>query len=395
MSLDLDRSAWRRVKFGDVVRNVNESVRDLSEAGIERVIGLDHLDPGELRITRWGDASEETTFTRRVKPGQVLFGKRRAYQRKTAYADFAAVCSGDILVFESADPNTLEPQLLPFLAMTDSFYERALQTSAGSLSPRTKWADLAKFEFDLPPLDQQRRIADLLWSIEQQREAISNLRFATTCLISCWLDRQVKSLMSTDQSSVGNAIEKGKVRMQTGPFGTTLSASEFGRGGTPVIHPANIRDGRIHPDLDSTLPDSVLPRVSKWQVVAGDVVLMRKGDVGRSALVTSDEAGWVLSSDCISVRSLNHKELDPAFLQIMLAAPSQQLELLRRAPGTTMPGINEKSLAALLLPQVDLQAQQRVRSEFDQMKGVLGVVDHDLFEVGELLHATLAEVWNT
>lgn len=394
MSLDLDRSTWKRVKFSDMADNISDRVDDPSKAGVDRYVGLEHLDPGSMTVSRWGSPDDVDATKLRFVPGDIIFGRRRAYQKKVSRADFEGICSAHAMVLR-ARPELVDPDFLPVFLSSDYFLDRAIQISVGSLSPTVNWKTLKAQEFDLPPLDQQRRIADLLWSIEQQREATSNLRFATTCLISCWLDRQVKSLMSTDQSSVGNAIEKGKVRLQTGPFGTALSASEFGRGGTPVIHPANIRDGRIHPDLDSTLPDSVLPRVSKWQVVAGDVVLMRKGDVGRSALVTSEEAGWVLSSDCISVRSLNHQELDPAFLQIMLAAPSQQLELLRRAPGTTMPGINEKSLAALLLPQVDLQVQQRVLSEFDQMKGVLGVVDHDLFEVGELLHATLAEVWNT
>lgn len=394
MSLDLDRSTWKRVKFSDMADNISDRVDDPSKAGVDRYVGLEHLDPGSMTVSRWGSPDDVDATKLRFVPGDIIFGRRRAYQKKVSRADFEGICSAHAMVLR-ARPELVDPDFLPVFLSSDYFLDRAIQISVGSLSPTVNWKTLKAQEFDLPPLDQQRRIADLLWSIEQQREATSNLRFATTCLISCWLDRQVKSLTSTDQSSIGSAIEKGKVRLQTGPFGTALSASEFGRGGTPVIHPANIRDGRIHPDLDSTLPDSVLPRVSKWQVVAGDVVLMRKGDVGRSALVTSEEAGWVLSSDCISVRSLNHQELDPAFLQIMLAAPSQQLELLRRAPGTTMPGINEKSLAALLLPQVDLQVQQRVLSEFDQMKGVLGVVDHDLFEVGELLHATLAEVWNT
>lgn len=135
MTLSLDRSEWQRVKFGDVVRNVNDNVKDPAGIGIKRLLGLEHLDPGELRIQRWGDLAPESTFTRRVRPGQTLFGKRRAYQRKTAYAEFDAVCSGDILVFESADSSRLLPELLPFVAMSDAFYAMALETSAGSLSP--------------------------------------------------------------------------------------------------------------------------------------------------------------------------------------------------------------------------------------------------------------------
>nr|WP_246280260.1 restriction endonuclease subunit S [Nocardioides daedukensis] len=123
------------------------------------------MDPGELKIGRWGSTEDGTTFTRRVKPGQTLFGKRRAYQRKVAYAEFDAVCSGDIYTFE-ADETQMLGEFLPFLVQSNEFFDHALDTSAGSLSPRTNWRDLADFEFDLPPLDEQKRIGDLLWAIE-------------------------------------------------------------------------------------------------------------------------------------------------------------------------------------------------------------------------------------
>lgn len=155
MSLKLDKSTWMRVAFGDVVRNVNETVKNASGNGIDRVIAMEHMDPGELKIERWGDLADETTFTRRVRPGQTLFGKRRAYQRKVAYAEFDAICSGDIYTFV-ADETRMLGEFLPFLVQSDSFFEHALATSAGSLSPRTNWRELADFAFDLPPLEVQR-----------------------------------------------------------------------------------------------------------------------------------------------------------------------------------------------------------------------------------------------
>src|SRR5690606_15253890 len=113
----------KRVKFGQVVRLNRETCKDPASEGIERVIGLEHLEPGDLRVRSWADVSDGTTFTNRVRSGQVLFGKRRAYQRKLAVADFDAICSGDIYVFESADPTRLLPELLPYICQTDAFFE--------------------------------------------------------------------------------------------------------------------------------------------------------------------------------------------------------------------------------------------------------------------------------
>ncbi|NMM34974.1 MAG: hypothetical protein HHJ13_13435 [Phycicoccus sp.] len=194
MSLDLDRSTWTHVRFGDVVKNRNETVRDTESLGIDRVIAMEHLDPGELKINSWGDTADGTTFTRRVRPGQTLFGKRRAYQRKAAFAEFGAICSGDILVFE-ADPTHLLPTFLPFLVQSEGFYNHALGTSAGSLSPRTNWKDLAKYEFDLPPLAEQERIAGLLWSVEHsirsQRKLVSTAEAVAGPLMSATASDEV------------------------------------------------------------------------------------------------------------------------------------------------------------------------------------------------------------
>jgi type I restriction enzyme M protein len=171
------RSKWQRVRFGDVVQNVNETERCPAEMGIERFIGLEHIEPGSLHIRSWGNVEEGTTFTRRCRPMQVLFGKRRAYQRKVAVAEFDAVVSGDIYVFAPKNDRLL-PEILPFLCMSERFFQHAVGTSAGSLSPRTNWKNLAQFEFGLPPLDQQRRIAEMLWAlnevVEKWRETNQN-----------------------------------------------------------------------------------------------------------------------------------------------------------------------------------------------------------------------------
>ena len=155
------KKRWPKVAFGDVVRLSKERSRNPEEDGFERFIGLEHIDPCDLKVRRWGDIADGVTFTNVFLPGQVLFGKRRAYQRKVAVADFSGVCSGDIYVFEPKDGRLL-PELLPFLCQTDAFFEHAVGTSAGSLSPRTNWKSLADFKFALPPLEEQRRIVRLL-----------------------------------------------------------------------------------------------------------------------------------------------------------------------------------------------------------------------------------------
>lgn len=163
--LYVDKTHWKKYKFDEVCRQVNEATKDPVADGLDHVVGLEHIEPNNLHITRWDTLEKETTFTRKFKKGQVLFGRRRAYQRKVAYAEFDGICSGDILVFEAIEEVFL-PELLPFLIQSEGFFQKALATSAGSL-PRTKFKELADYEFFLPPKAEQKRLAELLWAADE------------------------------------------------------------------------------------------------------------------------------------------------------------------------------------------------------------------------------------
>jgi len=173
-----DVETWERVAFGKVVQNKNENTSNPSLEGLSRVVGLDHMDSESLPLVRWSeldDLPDGTTFTRRFHAGQVLFGKRRSYQKKVSFPDFDGVCSGDILVFQSLDSKRLLPGFLPLLVQSDPFTEFAISTSAGSLSPRTKWSDLAKFEFFLPSLNNQEEIVEIISAIDKVIEGYRKL----------------------------------------------------------------------------------------------------------------------------------------------------------------------------------------------------------------------------
>jgi len=170
--LSIDKTNWTPVKFGDVVFEPKENAKDIYNEGIEHVVGLEHIDSENIHLTRSGKLEETTTFSKKFKEGDVLFGRRRAYLKKAALASFDGICSGDITVFR-AKKNLLS-ELLPFIVNNEKFFDYAIKHSAGGLSPRVKFKDLANYEFLLPPKGQQAQLAELLWAmdevIERERE---------------------------------------------------------------------------------------------------------------------------------------------------------------------------------------------------------------------------------
>lgn len=163
------------VKLGDVARESRlkwtKSKQDVP------IVGLEHLIPDEIRFDAY-DINTDNTFSKRFVKGQVLFGRRRAYQRKAAIAEFDGICSGDITVIQAIE-GKMVPELLPFIIQTPVFFDYANRGSAGSLSPRVKWEHLADYEFELPPLEEQKILADKLWAAYRLKEAYKKLLVAT------------------------------------------------------------------------------------------------------------------------------------------------------------------------------------------------------------------------
>ena len=164
--------ATSKVKLGEVAEEVRGNWR--GETKDVPIVGLEHLDPDEIWLKRWEVNPDENTFSKVFRKGQLLLGRRRVYQKKLSVASCDGICSGDITVI-AAKGDKILPELLPFYLRSERFFDYAMQGSAGSLSPRVKWAHLADYEFDLPPIEKQRELAELLWAANDLKESYKKL----------------------------------------------------------------------------------------------------------------------------------------------------------------------------------------------------------------------------
>lgn len=163
-----DHSDWEELRFGDFALNISEHIEP-SETDAETYVGLDHLDSDSIHIRRKGVPSDVKGIKLKVYKGDVIFGKRRAYQRKAAVADFDGICSAHAMVIR-ANPEKIAPRFFPFFLHSNVFMSRAVEISEGSLSPTIKWKTLSEQKFRLPPYPIQEKIADLLWLADELEE---------------------------------------------------------------------------------------------------------------------------------------------------------------------------------------------------------------------------------
>ena len=181
---------------------------------LDRYVGLEHLDPESLNLRRWGSPSDVIGEKLHFWRGDIIYGKRRAYQRKLAVAEFEGICSAHAMVLR-ARPDVCLPELLPFFMQSEIFNQRAVEISVGSLSPTINWSALARQEFPLPPVDEQRRIADLLWAADDEKDSFGQL-FDELCKLEASMKLSIFSA-NHHKIKLGNLVESGKLSFKTGP----------------------------------------------------------------------------------------------------------------------------------------------------------------------------------
>lgn len=362
------KAGWTTVAFGDVVRLSTERSSNPESDGFERFVGLEHIEPGDLRIRRWGDITDGTTFTSVFRPGQVLFGKRRAYQRKVAVADFSGVCSGDIYVLEPKGKDLLA-ELLPFICQTDAFFEHAVGTSAGSLSPRTNWTSLSGFEFALPPIEEQRRLTAGFKALELSRRTLVGLREAAENA-----RRGLLREFFAGRSDLPTAPAKEVGHIQLGQQRHPKFAS--GDNVRPYLRVANVFDGWIdYGDIERM--HFPCDELDKFELQVGDI-LLNEGQslelVGRSAIYDGGYPGMCFQKTLLRFRCSERllPEYAQAYFQFCLYGGVFARIAVQTTSVAHLTAVRFKDLPIPLAPVTDQEwLVDRVRQFDDQIACVV------------------------
>ena len=170
-----------RYKFDQIATNSTEKKKPV-ESDRLTYLGLEHLDSGSLKVTRFGSEVAPVGEKLVMRKGDVLFGKRRAYQKKVAIAPFDGIFSAHGMVLRPK-ANVIDPDFFPLFISSDYFLDSAIKISVGSLSPTINWQDLRELEFELPDLASQKKLAAILWSINDTIDSYKQLISATDDLV--------------------------------------------------------------------------------------------------------------------------------------------------------------------------------------------------------------------
>lgn len=168
-------------RFEEIAHNIND--KKMPVPGDEKTyIGLEHLDTGSLQVTRWGQDVVLTGEKLVMKKGDVLFGRRNTYLRRAAIAPHDGIFSAHGMIFRPKT-DVIDADFFPFFIASDYFMDEAIKISVGSLSPTVNWGALKKLEFDIPSMEEQKRLAKILTAAEETRQAYKKLIKQTDDLV--------------------------------------------------------------------------------------------------------------------------------------------------------------------------------------------------------------------
>jgi len=386
-----DRKGWKRVRFGDVVRVLKEQV-DPASGEVERYVAGEHMETENVHIRRWGNVGDGylgPAFIRRFRKGQVLYGSRRTYLKKVAVAEWDGVTANTTLVLEAIEGKLLQC-LLPWLMLSERFTRHSVQESKGSTNPYINWPDIAKFEFDLPPLDQQRRIAEILWAVDRCSSAMFETQIAAENYSSKFLRDSFEQL--TDGRirfhSIRELIEAKVIDPpQDGNHGELHpTAKDYVDDGVPFIMANDIRDGSLQLENAKRIPMILARQLRIGFARAGDVLLTHKGTVGLTAVVPAEVNDFVMLTPQVTYyRVTDLTQLRRDFLLASLRSHQFQGILANRAKQSTRAYIGILAQRELPVMIPDLREQDRILSQLREAEVVIASCKQQMFALSTLI----------
>lgn len=361
----MSKEGWTTVTLGDIAENISVRVDDPSESGLDRFVGLVHLDSGSVTVSRWDSAESVTSTMKRFQAGDVLLARRNAHLRRASAVDFEGVCSGDAYVLREK-PDAIVPGLLKYILNTNRFWEYAIANADGSMSTRVKWKSLENYKFRLPNKETQNSLRELmdgslnnylcnmailkhlnnsLFSVANSmfgRYGLQNSKFGKVPLAS-----QLVSLEECSSISLGLTLNARKDKG---------IATKF-----PYLRVANV--GRYELSLENV---KILPchptKFESKKLLRWDILVVEghadKRQIGRASIWNDEIQDITHQNHIYRVRFDQNIVYPPFGLHWLNSTYSQRYFQSVCQSSSGLNTLNSKSLGGLLVPVISLEKQK-------------------------------------
>lgn len=345
-------------------------------------------DPdGDIRLLQLADIGVGDFLDRSSR----YMTSSKANQLKCTY-----IQKGDILVARMPDPIGRacqfpgDPQpcvtvvdvcvLRPDSNVADSKYVTHILNSSGvknqldrfvkgATRQRISRTNLEQIPIPLPPLPEQRRIAAILDQADllraKRRRALVQLHSLTQAIFIEIFGDPIHNSKGWRIAPLRSSAE----RIQIGPFGSQLHEEDYINDGIPLINPTHIKNAKICPDPSLSISEEKYNQLSQYHLAAGDLVLGRRGEMGRCAVVTTQEHGWLCGTGSLFIRP-KADTISSTYLSFVISSASMRRHLENVAQGVTMANLNKDIVGSLSIPVPPMELQREFISQLAVVEGL-------------------------
>lgn len=355
---------WVWVRLGAVCNASKEKSNDFSND--IKYIGLEHLEKDQ-GIVGFSSADKVKSTKNAFKKGQILYGRLRPYLNKHDICSFDGVCSTDILVFEAS--NLVSNILVDKFLNLPFFIDYVVSNSKGINLPRVSEETVLNTTFPLPPLSEQQRIVERIEELfakldeakERLQEVADSFAVRKAAILHKAFTGELIGKQVTELVPLENLVDLIKI----GPFGSSLHESDYIENGIPLVNPKHIVQQRIVPQSKISISDEKAEELSSYKLKENDIVLGRRGEMGRCAPISNREENWICGTGSMIIRL--KKEYDAKLYSLILGSQATVTYLENSAVGSTLKNLNEKIVRKIPVPQFSNEEQHEIVRLIDDL----------------------------
>ena len=346
-------------KLKDFAQDISVAIKDVQSSPFDRFVGLEHYDSGEPVITRYTDKSLLSSSVKEFRKNDILIARRNVYLKRAGIAFFDGLTSGDSIVlrvYDDCESRTgISKQdairIIPFILNSNAFWAYANKHADGMNSKRISKEMLYDYEFDLPPIAEQKVLADKLWAAYRLKESYKKLLTAT--------EEMVKSQFIEMFGCLAERVALSSL-CDTFIDGDWIEAKDQSGSGIRLIQTGNVGVGTFKDKGDRAryISEETFNRLNCTEVVEGDILISRLPEpVGRACIIPAGLGKSITAVDCTIIR-LNDKVL-PKFFVAFTNTPDYAMQIKKVLSGTTRLRVSRANLGKIQVPLPSIDKQQQ------------------------------------
>ena len=361
-----------RVKLKDVVMRVKDKV-DKDNTELEFYVGGEHIDGNEICVTRKGIIQGSTigpAFHMAFKAGDVLLMSRNPHLRKASMVDFDGICSDVSYICRTKDEGVLLQSYLPFLLQSDDFWRFAEENKKGGLPFFLNWSDFERYEFELPSIEKQRELSNLLWSMQRTKQAYQELIVKTDELVkSQFIEMFGDPAVNPNHHPVKRLADLGELNRGVSKS-RPRNKPELMGGPYPLVQTGEVTAAELYiTSYENTYSELGLAQSKMWP--KGTLCITIAANIAQTAILGFDSC----FPDSV-VGFISGKEVTQIYVHYWFGFFQKILE--EQAPQVAQKNINLRILSDLqvMVPPMGLQDQfvsfvkQTDKSKFELKKAI-------------------------